>query len=78
MVEAAAFPLIADGYREIPAVAVVLRQAVPRDALIDWCRERLGPRAPRRLFVMDELPKSLAGKVLKRELAERLTRAAAR
>jgi acyl-CoA synthetase (AMP-forming)/AMP-acid ligase II len=74
VVEAAAFPLIMDGYREIPAAAVVLRQAVTSDALVDYCRERLGPRAPRRLFVRDELPKSLAGKVLKRELAAQLAR----
>ncbi len=75
VVEAAAFALIADGFREIPAAAVVLRGPVSPDALIEYCHERLGPRAPRRLFVLAELPKSLAGKVLKRYLSEYLAAA---
>jgi acyl-coenzyme A synthetase/AMP-(fatty) acid ligase len=31
-------------------------------------RERLGVRAPRKIFVVDALPRSISGKVLKREL----------
>ena len=70
--EAAAFPLAAEGYRQIPAAVVILREPVAAAALLAFCREKLGPRAPRIIHPFARLPKTATGKVLKRELAQRL------
>ena len=43
------------------------------DALIAWCRERLtGYKVPREVRFVDVLPKSPVGKILKRELRDRV------
>jgi acyl-CoA synthetase (AMP-forming)/AMP-acid ligase II len=58
------------------AVTAVL---VPRgepdsDAVVAWCRERLaGYKVPKSVVWVDELPRNAYGKVLKRDLRERLT-----
>ena len=70
--EAAAFPLAVDGYRQIPAAAVILRAPATAAALLAFCRERLGPHAPLIVHPFPHLPKTATGKVLKRELAHRL------
>ncbi len=45
------------------------------EALRAWCRERLaGYKVPRRVIVVDELPRNPTGKVLRRALAERVER----
>jgi acyl-CoA synthetase (AMP-forming)/AMP-acid ligase II len=51
--------------------------ALRRDAsatveqLIAWCRERLaGFKYPRRITILDALPRSATGKILKGQLAE--------
>jgi acyl-CoA synthetase (AMP-forming)/AMP-acid ligase II len=45
--------------------------AATPDELIAWCKERVQDYAtPRRVHLMDELPRNATGKVLKRELAE--------
>ncbi|AKF07078.1 Long-chain-fatty-acid--CoA ligase [Sandaracinus amylolyticus] len=52
---------------------VALREGAYADvpSLIAWCRDRLsGPKVPRDVRVMQELPKNPTGKVLKRELRE--------
>ena len=41
-------------------------------ALLAFCRETLGPRAPRIIHAFPDLPRTATGKVLKRELAQRL------
>lgn len=71
---AAAFPIASPLYGDIPAAAVELRgdSAADEHALADYARQRLGPRAPRRVFVMAALPRNAAGKVVKPELAARL------
>jgi acyl-coenzyme A synthetase/AMP-(fatty) acid ligase len=35
-------------------------------------KERLGIKAPRRIFFVKDLPRNAAGKVLRRKLAQRL------
>jgi long-chain acyl-CoA synthetase len=64
-----------DDYRGETVVAyVVLREeaSVTPEALITHCRERLAVyKAPRRVTVVDEIPKTLTGKALRRELRER-------
>ncbi|OAN39036.1 long-chain-fatty-acid--CoA ligase [Microbacterium sp. H83] len=57
------------------AAAVVLRDGATLDsgALRDFCRTRLTPyKVPRRIATVDELPRSLIGKVLRREVRDRM------
>ncbi|WP_102194238.1 long-chain-fatty-acid--CoA ligase [Microbacterium aurantiacum] len=57
------------------AAAVVLRDGAELDAgaLRDFCRTRLTPyKVPKRITAVDDLPRSLIGKVLRREVRERM------
>lgn len=57
------------------AAAVVLREGAKLDVevLRDFCRTRLTPyKVPRRITAVDELPRSLIGKVLRRRVRESL------
>lgn len=57
------------------AAAVVIRDGAALDveALRDYCRTHLAAyKVPRRIVAVDELPRSLIGKVLRREVRERL------
>lgn len=43
------------------------------DALRAWCRERLaGYKVPRRIMVVDELPRNPTGKIMRRALSDRI------
>jgi len=57
---------------DIPAAAVELHVpgGVEAAELVRYAREHLGARAPRKLVVMDALPRNAAGKVVKRLIAE--------
>ncbi|MCK8608397.1 long-chain-fatty-acid--CoA ligase [Agromyces sp. C10] len=62
------------GGEEVAAV-VELRDGAAFDAgaMRDFCRESLTPyKVPRRIVAVDELPRSLIGKVLRRKVRERL------
>ncbi|MCA0293747.1 MAG: AMP-binding protein [Actinobacteria bacterium] len=62
------------GGGERVAAAVTLRPgvALDEDALRDYCRERLaGYKVPRQIVVMDDLPRSMLGKVLRKQVRER-------
>jgi acyl-coenzyme A synthetase/AMP-(fatty) acid ligase len=67
--EAAAYPVRHARLQNIPAAAVTLHSPVSEEELIRHCRERIGSRHPRRVRIMDELPRNAMGKVLKRSLA---------
>jgi long-chain acyl-CoA synthetase len=57
------------------AAAVVLREGAVLDAgaLRDFCRTRLTPyKVPKRITAVDDLPRSLIGKVLRRQVREQL------
>ncbi|MDU0345993.1 long-chain-fatty-acid--CoA ligase [Microbacterium sp. KSW2-29] len=57
------------------AAAIVLREGVQvePDAIRDFCKARLAAyKVPRRVVVVDDLPRSLIGKVQRREVRERL------
>ncbi|MFG6503378.1 long-chain-fatty-acid--CoA ligase [Microbacterium sp. P05] len=63
-----------DGGEDV-AAAVVLRDDVELDVngLRDYCRTRLAAyKVPKRVFAVDDLPRSLIGKVLRREVRARL------
>lgn len=70
--EAAAFAKPSAAHGDIPLAAVVLHASasVPVAELLARARARLGVRAPRRIIVLDALPRNAAGKVLNRELLE--------
>jgi acyl-CoA synthetase (AMP-forming)/AMP-acid ligase II len=62
-----------DRWGEVPkAVVVAARSAdVDPDALIAYCREHLAAyKCPKTVDVVDELPRNLTGKVLKKQLRE--------
>ncbi len=64
----------ADGGEQVVA-AVVLQEGAELDeaALRAYCRERLTPyKVPRKIVAIDELPKSMLGKVLRRQVRDTL------
>ena len=71
---AAAFPIRSPIHGDIPAAAVELRTPGAVDAveIVRYAREHLGERAPRKVVVVDALPRNAAGKVVKRLLATTL------
>ena len=72
---AAVIGLPRDGGDEEVAAAVVLRAGATFDpaGLRDYCRTHLTAyKVPRRVVQLDELPRSLIGKVMRREVREKL------
>ena len=67
---AAAVALPSAVHGQIPVAAVELERenAIEAPGLMDFARERLGLRAPRRIVILDALPRTLEGKVLRREV----------
>jgi len=61
---------------EIAAFAVLKKSSqVTSEQLIEYCRKKMAPyKIPREIFLIDNLPKSGVGKVLKKELVNRLPR----
>ena len=77
VVEAAAVGLSRAAGGEDVTAAVVLRPQATIDegALCEYCRGRLAAyKVPRRIVPMDELPKSMLGKVLRKKVREQLSR----
>lgn len=71
MGECAAFALRSGALGDIPMLAAVPAAGAGLDgaALLAHCRAHLGLRAPRRVVVLERLPRNAAGKVLRRDLA---------
>ncbi len=64
---------------EMVAAAVVMTDGATfsAEALRDYCRTRLAAyKVPRRIDVVPELPRSLIGKVLRKDLREQLLKSA--
>lgn len=71
--EAAVIGLPDERWIEAVTAVVVLRGEVTEDALIAHVREELpGFKAPKRVHFVAELPRNASGKILKRELRDRL------
>lgn len=48
---------------------ITVTEAVETEAVVDFCREQLtGYKVPKKVTILDELPKSTVGKILRREL----------
>ncbi len=72
-------PVPDDATGERPKAFVVVREPVEPQAVIDWMRERSAPH--KRLIaveIVDEIPKSASGKILRRVLVERERAAASK
>ncbi|HEU0201549.1 MAG TPA: hypothetical protein VFR86_14080, partial [Burkholderiaceae bacterium] len=72
--EVAVFGVPHEKWGETPVAAVILNEhaSVTAEALRDWINERVSARYQRvsQVIVMNEFPRSAAGKTLKRELRE--------
>ncbi len=77
VVEAAAFPVDSKLRNQVPFAAVEVSHPVAEAELLAYCREHLGTHAPVRIHVAEHLPRNVAGKILKRELAKGMRAAAA-
>jgi len=70
--DAAVIPSPAAGVGEIPKALVVLRSAASADELIGFVAERVAPyKKVRDVEVVEAIPKSPSGKILRRVLVER-------
>jgi long-chain acyl-CoA synthetase len=73
--EAAVVGVPDDYMGEIPKAFVVLKDpksGTKKDELVEYCRQRLANyKVPRTLEFVDDLPKTLVGKVLRRKLKEK-------
>ncbi len=71
--QAAAFTVEMGGAEPVLVAAVVPQgESFDEARLLSQARERLGRRAPRRIFRLPALPRNELGKVLRRELARRV------
>jgi len=67
--EVAAFPLRSAVHQDIPVAAVVAQAPTDETALLAFGRTILGLRAPRRILLVDRLPRNAMGKVVKLQLS---------
>jgi acyl-coenzyme A synthetase/AMP-(fatty) acid ligase len=72
--EAVAFPVPSSRHQHLPMAAVVLRRTVSGEELLRHCRQRLGMRSPLAIAVEASFPRNAMGKVVRRELAEKIAR----
>ena len=75
--DAAVLALSDAEWGEIVSAAVVLKPGKSSDAdtLIDWCSERLSSfKKPRRVFFVNEIPRSHYGKTQRERLLQTITR----
>ena len=73
MLEAAAIGVPVGGDNQRAKIFVVLKedQAASDEELIEWCREGLARyKVPKFVEFRHELPKTMVGKILRRELME--------
>jgi acyl-coenzyme A synthetase/AMP-(fatty) acid ligase len=70
--DAGVFAAQMPGGRARLLAAVVAREGFDEKAALAFCRERLGTAAPERLLVVPALPRNAAGKLLRRELSQRV------
>ena len=60
-------------YGEEVAAAVALKGSATENHLIAFCRERLAEfKCPKKIFILEKLPRNHAGKIQRRDLAEKI------
>ena len=71
--EAVAFAVPHPTHGEEPGVAVVLNEAVPERDLLAHCRAHLADfKCPRKVYIVDSLPRTATGKIQRRIVAATL------
>ena len=71
--EAVAFAVPHPTHGEEPGVAVVLNDAVPERELLAHCRAHLADfKCPRKVYIVDTLPRTATGKIQRRIVAATL------
>jgi cyanophycin synthetase len=68
VLEAAAFPINSPKHNDIPVAVVRQKEPFTGEPLFEFCKNRLGVKAPVQIFTVDEFPRNAAGKILKRTL----------
>jgi oxalate---CoA ligase len=69
--EAVAFGAPHQAWGEEVAAAVVLKEPVTEKELLDFARERLADyKVPRRLYIVDQIPRTATGKIQRRAVAD--------
>jgi acyl-coenzyme A synthetase/AMP-(fatty) acid ligase len=74
--DAVAMPLRSAAHQQIPICAVALHegQRASEQQLLGYAQERLGLRSPRRVAILDAIPRNDAGKLMPADLAEMVRR----
>lgn len=74
--DAAAMPVHHPVHQDVPLCAVALNPGARTSEvdLLEWARVRLGPRGPRRVLVLDSIPRNHDGKLVRAELREQIVR----
>jgi acyl-CoA synthetase (AMP-forming)/AMP-acid ligase II len=72
--EAVCFGMAHETWGEEVAAAVVLREPLKPEELVNYCRARLAEfKVPRRIYIVDSIPRTPTGKVQRRFVAEQFT-----
>jgi acyl-CoA synthetase (AMP-forming)/AMP-acid ligase II len=70
--DAAVIGVLDEEGEEVPKAFVVLKEPVPTEEIMAWIAERVAPHKKiRRMEVVDQIPKSASGKILRRVLRDR-------
>ena len=70
--DAAVIPSPNEEAGEVPKAFVVLTEPLTPQEIMDWVAEQVAPHKKIRLLdIVDEIPKSASGKILRRVLVER-------
>ena len=73
--EAVAVPWPHQEYGEDIAVFTVINRNIDEQELLLYCQKELAPyKIPKGIFVIEEMPKTALGKIIKTELVEKLLR----
>ena len=72
--DAAAIPLRSSVHQNIPICAVVLNKhsKLKEQNLLDYVFQYLGFRSPRRIIILDNIPRNEQGKLIRKELVNEL------
>jgi acyl-coenzyme A synthetase/AMP-(fatty) acid ligase len=73
VVECAAFSIKSGTFGDIPLLAAVVSDQVRAPDIAAFARKRLGLRAPRKVFLVDSLPRNSGGKIDRRVLQARFS-----
>jgi long-chain acyl-CoA synthetase len=72
VVDCAAFAMESGEFGDVPLLAVVTDGTIGPESILTEARRTLGLRAPRKVFLVDQLPRNSAGKVQRRALRDLL------